>query len=68
MGVGIRDSGLGNRESGSGSGSGLESGADSGQPKADSREWGMGSRRQAAGCHLVRFCENECIQCIQKEL
>ena len=64
MGVGIRDWGMGNRESGSGSGSGsgLESGADSGQPKADSREWGMGSRRQAAGCHLVNFRENKCIK------
>ena len=58
MGVGIR--GVGNGESESGSG--LESGADSGQPKADSREWGMGSRRQAAGCHLVNFRENECIK------
>ena len=51
---------MGNGESESGSG--LESGADSGQPKADSREWGMGSRRQAAGCHLVNFRENECIK------
>ena len=26
------------------------------------RESGIGSRRRAAGCHLVNFRENECIQ------
>ena len=44
MGTGESESG-----SGSGSGSGLESGADSGQPKADSREWGMEIRDSGMG-------------------
>ena len=54
---------------GVGIGIGIGIGIENGEPSVDSRkrivgngEWGMGSRRQAAGCHLVNFRENECIQ------